>query len=60
MFLNLRKKVNKKGLFRKVFMMTYESVENRVRQNCRKLKIAITPNCRKLKIQGRQKCRKLI
>jgi hypothetical protein len=30
-----------------IFYMTYESVENRVRQNCRNLKIAITPNCRK-------------
>jgi hypothetical protein len=40
--------------------MTYESVENRVRQNCRNLKIAITPNCRKWKIEVRQKCRKLV
>jgi hypothetical protein len=38
--------------------MTYESVENRVRQNCRKWEIAVYTKVLKTKIQVRQKCRK--
>ncbi len=45
---------------RLIFKMTYENVENGVRQNCRKLKTSFTPNCRKQKPRLRQKRRKFV